>query len=251
MVGTMDHSPARRRAAASVEGNARMTVNVAVVLFVLFVIQLATVVISVKTHVTLHVVVGLLLVPPLLVKIATVSWRFIRYYRHDESYLKKGPPTPLLRFLGPFLLLMTLVLFVSGFVLLLAPNAFGGPHGIMFHIHDVSFYLWLLLVVIHLAGHASDIRKIAFRDWSRRTRAAVPGSMLRQSVVLASLGVGLALALGLVGQVGAFQSAVHRSIEQVCQPVPTGSPRSGAVPNGIPRRGAGHADGSVEAGTCP
>jgi hypothetical protein len=224
-----------------------MTVNVAVVLFVLFAIQLATVVISVKTHLTLHVVVGLLLVPPLLVKIAAVSWRFIRYYRHDEAYLRKGPPTPLLRVLGPLLLLMTLVLFVSGIVLLLAPSAFGGPRGIMFHVHDLSFYIWLLLLLVHLAGHARDFRSLAFRDWGRRARAAVPGSMLRQSVVLASLAAGLALALALVGQVGAFQSAAHHAIGPLRQPGLTGRAWKAAAPGTALALGrAGTAGGSGE-----
>lgn len=232
----------------SVEGNARLTVNVAVVLLVLFAIQLATVVISVKTHVTLHVVVGLLLVPPLLVKLAAVSWRFMRYYRHDAAYVRKGPPAPLLRVLGPLLLLMTLVLFVSGFVLLLAPSAFGGPHGIMFHVHDLSFYLWLLLLLAHLAGHARDVRSLALRDWGRRARAALPGRMLRQSLVLASLAAGLALALALVGQVGAFQSAVSHATAPSRQPGLTGRAWKAAAPGtALPRARAG-ASGAAHSG---
>lgn len=198
--------PDPRQDDAPVEGNARMTVNVAVILLVLFGIQIATVVIGVASHLTLHVVVGLLVVPPLLVKMASVSWRFIRYYRHDQAYRRKGPPPLVLRVLSPVLLVVTLVLFVSGIVLLLAPRAFGGPHGTMFYIHDYSFYVWMLLLLAHLAGHARDLRHLAVRDWARRTRAAVPGAMLRQAIVLASLAVGLALALALVGQVGTFQN---------------------------------------------
>ena len=240
---TLDRSAARTGPGQSVEGNARMTVNVAVVLLVLFAIQLATVVIGVKTHVTLHVVVGLLLVPPLLVKIAAVSWRFIRYYRHDAAYLRKGPPTPLLRVLGPLLLLMTLVLFVSGIVLLLAPGAFGGPRGVMFHVHDLSFYVWLLLLLVHLAGHARDFRSLAFRDWGRRARAAVPGGMLRQSVVLASLAAGLALALALVGQAGAFQSAANHATGPARQPGLTGHAWKAAAPGTALARGEAGATG--------
>ena len=198
--------PDPRQDDAPVEGNARMTVNVAVILLVLFGIQIATVVIGVASHLTLHVVVGLLVVPPLLVKVASVSWRFIRYYQHDQAYRRQGPPPLVLRVLSPVLLVITLVLFVSGIVLLLAPRAFGGPHGTMFYIHDFSFYVWMLLLLAHLAGHARDLRHLAVRDWARRTRAAVPGAMLRQAIVLASLAVGLALALALVGQVGTFQN---------------------------------------------
>jgi hypothetical protein len=190
---------------APVEPNARLTADVAVVLLVLFVVQIGTVVIGVTSHLTLHVMVGLLLVPPLLVKISSVSWRFVRYYRHDEAYRRKGPPALVLRALSPVFLVVTLVLFISGIVLLLAPSALGGPHGTMLRIHAVSFFLWLLLLLAHLAGHARDLRHLALKDWARRTRVAVPGSTLRQSIVLASLAAGLALALSLVGQVGTFQ----------------------------------------------
>lgn len=64
--------------------------------------------------------VGLLLVPPLVVKLGAVSWRFVRYYQRDPAYQRKGPPPPALRILGPALLLTTLSLFVSGITLLLA-----------------------------------------------------------------------------------------------------------------------------------
>lgn len=204
----LEGTAAPKKSDSPAEGNARLTVSTALVLLVLFAIQVGTVIIGVKTHLTLHVVVGLLLVPPLIVKIGSVSWRFIRYYLHDEEYRRKGPPTSALRILGPFLLITTLVLFVSGIVLLLAPSAFGGPHGIMFYIHDGSFYVWMLLLLVHLALHVRDIRRLAVKDWIRRTRAAVPGALLRQAILLASLAAGLALALALVGQVGIFQSIV-------------------------------------------
>ena len=153
---------------APVEGNARLTGSTSLILLVLFAIEVSTVIIGVKTNLTMHVVVGLLLVPPLLVKIASVSWRFIKYYRHDEAFRRKGPPTPILRILGPLLLAATLVLFISGIILLLAPSAFGGPHGTMFYIHDGSFYIWLLLVLAHLVGHARDLRRLAAIRWPER-----------------------------------------------------------------------------------
>lgn len=201
-----------------VEGNARLTASTGLVLLVLVVIQVGTIVVSVKTHVTLHVVVGLLLVPPLVVKITSVLWRFVSYYRHDPAYQRKGPPTPALRILGPALLIDTLVLFVSGIILLLAPTAFGGPRGVMFHVHDLSSYLWLLLVLGHLAGHAHDLRRFALGDWARRTRATVGRAPLRQAVLLASRAAGLALALCLVGRAQSYQSLVNRTLGLVHQP---------------------------------
>lgn len=214
-MSTVMRRPARggrapREGDRRVEGNARLTASTGAVLLVLFAVQVGTVVVSVRSHVTFHVVVGLLLVPPLLVKIVSVSSRFLGYYRRDPAYRRKGPPTPALRLLGPLLLAVTIVLFVSGIILVVAPTAFGGPRGVMFHVHDVSFYLWLLLVIGHLVGHRHDVRRLATADWARRTRFTVPRAPLRQAVLLVSLATGVALALAFVGRAQRYQAIVTR-----------------------------------------
>jgi hypothetical protein len=181
-----------------------------VVLLALFAVELATVLLGVWSVLTLHVVVGLLLVPPVLVKMASVSWRFFRYYRRDEAYRRRGAPAPAQRILGPFFLLATLAVFVSGIMLLLVPSALGGN---LKTIHAASFVVWLLLAIVHVAAHGRGLRRLAAKDWVRRTRAAIPGARARQLAVLASLAVGLALALSLVAHVGSYQqhvSPVHR-----------------------------------------
>lgn len=205
----LTRSRGRTGPGAPAEGNGRLTASTSAILLTLFAIEVATVVMGVRANLALHVMVGLLLVPPLLVKMAAVGWRFVRYYRHDAQYRRKGPPAPVLRILGPVLLAITLALFISGITLLLAPGAFGGPRGITYQIHVASFYIWLLLIVVHVAGHAGDLLRLAPRDWARRTRAAVPGAVIRQAIMLASLAAGLALALSLVGRVGTFQNTVR------------------------------------------
>jgi hypothetical protein len=82
---------AQRQEDPLVAGNARLTGATGAVLLLLFCVEVATVVMGVKGMLTLHVMIGLLLVPPLLVKISSVSWRFLRYYRHDEAYRRRGP----------------------------------------------------------------------------------------------------------------------------------------------------------------
>ena len=205
----LTRSPGRTGPGAPAEGNGRLTASTSAILLTLFAIEVATVVMGVRANLALHVMVGLLLVPPLLVKMAAVGWRFVRYYRHDMQYRRKGPPAPVLRILGPVLLAITLALFISGITLLLAPGAFGGPRGITYQIHVASFYIWMLLILVHAAGHARDLRRLAPRDWLRRTRAAVPGAVARQAIALASLAAGLALALSLVGHVRTFQNTAH------------------------------------------
>ena len=199
----------------SVAGNARLTGTTGAILLLLFCVEVATVVMGVRGVLTLHVMIGLLLVPPLLVKLSSVSWRFLRYYRHDDAYRRAGAPSTVLRILGPFLLLATLVLFVSGITLLLAPSR------TVYTIHSGSFVIWIVLVVVHVLAHARDLRRLAAKDWLRRTRAAVPGALVRQLAVLASLAAGLALALSLVGHVGTFQNTANH-LPGV--PHPTGAP---------------------------
>src|SRR3954452_9307527 len=81
-------------------GNARLTAWTGVVLLVLFVAELVTL-LDVRGLIGWHVAVGVLLVPPALVKTASTGWRIIRYYAGDRSYRQAGPPPWPLRVLGP------------------------------------------------------------------------------------------------------------------------------------------------------
>jgi hypothetical protein len=38
-------------------------------------------------------VLGLILVPPVLLKIASTAWRMTAYYRGNAAYREKGPPS--------------------------------------------------------------------------------------------------------------------------------------------------------------
>src|SRR6516164_3578640 len=81
---------APREADAAVASNARLTGATAAVLLVLLAAEGATV-LSVRSLLTLHVFIGMLLVPPVLVKIGSTGWRFVRYYRGSPAYRRKGP----------------------------------------------------------------------------------------------------------------------------------------------------------------
>jgi hypothetical protein len=54
---------------------------------------------------TLHVFLGMLLLGPVTLKAGSVLYRFGRYYTRSEPYRRKGPPAPLLRFIGPIIVL--------------------------------------------------------------------------------------------------------------------------------------------------
>lgn len=60
-------------------GNAQLTAWLGLVLLALFLAQLVTL-LDVRGLISWHLAIGLLLVPPALVKMATTGWRMARYY---------------------------------------------------------------------------------------------------------------------------------------------------------------------------
>ena len=39
-----------------------------------------------------HIFLGLLLIPPVALKLASTGWRFVRYYTNSRPYRLEGPP---------------------------------------------------------------------------------------------------------------------------------------------------------------
>jgi hypothetical protein len=160
-----------------------------------------------------HLFLGLLLIGPVALKLASTGYRFIRYYTREPRYRRKGPPAPALRMLAPLVVLTTLVVFASGVALLLI-----GPssRGSLLLIHKVSFIVWLAVTAVHVLGHlpeiqraltpARDTRSAIFanvqRGLSAREPTATQGRGGRAFSLTAALVAGLALALALIPQYG-------------------------------------------------
>ena len=85
------------------EGNERLTAAAGAVLLVLFAAEGVTI-LSIHQLITVHFFLGMLLIGPVALKIGSVVYRFFRYYTGAPDYRRKGPPAPLLRLLGPFVL---------------------------------------------------------------------------------------------------------------------------------------------------
>ena len=84
------------------EGNARLTGATAALLLVLLAAEGLTV-LQVRSLLTPHVAIGMVLIPFVAVKIASTGWRMVRYYQGDATYRARGAPPLLLRLLGPAL----------------------------------------------------------------------------------------------------------------------------------------------------
>ncbi len=183
-----------------VEANSRLTGTVAAVLLVLLAAEGVTV-LRVRALLTPHVFIGMLLVPPVLLKIGSTGYRFVRYYTGSPAYRRKGPPPIALRVLGPFVVVLTVCLFASGIGLLYAGP--GLRHDLAL-VHKASFVLWFGAMAVHVLGHLLDTARLAPRDFYRHTRKQVEGAGARQWALAASLALGALLAVLCVGQVGHY-----------------------------------------------
>jgi hypothetical protein len=190
-------SPTPRRTSRSggVDGNERLTAMVAALLLVLlFLVGLTVPVANAQTR--LHVFLGVVVIPPVLLKVATTSWRFIRYYSGSYSYRRKGPPLPLLRLLGPIIVVLTLVMLFSGVgLVVVAPVSM---HAQLSQIHHASFFLWFVVMSVHVLAHLRETATFAPRDFLRRTRRQVRGGRRRAAVTLMSVVVGVVSAWAIL-----------------------------------------------------
>ena len=178
------------------EGNARLTGTVAAVLVVLLAAEGVTV-LSVRSLVAPHVFIGMLLIPPVALKIGSTIYRFARFYRGSEPYRRKGPPPALMRLLGPFVVVLTVTVLGTGVALLFVGRS--ARHEWLF-LHKVSFVAWFGATALHVLGHLADTASLAPRDWYGRTRGDVRGAGIRRWAVVASIVVGALLGLVLVGR---------------------------------------------------
>jgi hypothetical protein len=60
-------------------GNERLTAAVGVLLLIPIIVELATIILGVHSFMSLHVFVGLTLIPAVLLKLGSTGWRFMRY----------------------------------------------------------------------------------------------------------------------------------------------------------------------------
>lgn len=183
----LDHDSEAPPLDPGVEGNRRLTAALGVALLVLLAIEGGTIPFLSQLE-PVHVIVGLILIPVVLLKLGTTAYRFGRYYLKAPSYLRAGPPHPVMRVDGPFVVVLTIALFASGVALVIA----GHHNNTLYAIHKLSFIAWFVAMTIHVLGHLVSLPRVAARDWSPRT--LMPGSHTRQLAVVGVLVAGLAAA---------------------------------------------------------
>ena len=171
------------------EGNSRLTAGAGGLLFVLLAAEGLTIA-DLRGLLSAHVFIGMLLIPPVLLKMGSTGWRFLRYYTGSPAYVRKGPPPAILRLLGPAVVVLTVAVLASGIALVLAPSS---SHRLLLQVHKASFVLWFAVTAVHVLGHLLETARLAPADWMRRSRRDVAGAPTRQWLLAGSLAAGALL----------------------------------------------------------
>jgi hypothetical protein len=192
---------ARALTGGGTDGNERLTAVTGVMLLVLLAV-IGVTILRVRQLISVHLFVGLLLIGPVALKMASTGYRFARYYTGASEYRRKGPPARVLRLIAPVVVLSTVVVFASGIVLL-----FDGPakRGQFQLIHKASFIVWVVFTGLHVLGHLPALRS-SFRAGATRTGdvGAFLGRGGRSIALVGALVGGLVLAIVLIPQFAAW-----------------------------------------------
>jgi hypothetical protein len=184
------------------DGNEQLTAMVSVLLLVLLAV-IGVTILRKSQLISVHLFVGLLLIGPVALKMASTGYRFIRYYSGAPAYRRKGPPLLALRVIAPVLVISTVLVFASGIVLLFAGPAHRGPSA---SIHKVSFIVWLVFAGLHVLAHLQGLP--ASLSAARRRSGGLDelaGGGVGRCVALAGMCVlGLVLAVLLIPQFAAW-----------------------------------------------
>jgi len=187
-VGAARRLSHRERGDPGVEGNARLTGYAAVILLIPLLAETIT---GVRPGLEAHALLGFGLIPAVLLKLGSVSYRFVRYYAGDRGYRAAGPPAPLTRVLGPVVVVLTVVLFTTGVELWLFGFELGDA---WLAWHKLAFALWFPAMTIHVVAYLSRAPELAISD----VRDRLGGTFERRALVVGSLLFGLALALAML-----------------------------------------------------
>ncbi len=207
MIGTVERSAGTRDGRdPGVEANARLTSATGLLLLVLLAAEGLTIV-SIRPLLSWHIAIGLALLPPVALKMGSTLWRFAHYYLGDLGYRRAGPPQPVLRVVGPLVMILTVVVLVSGVALIVT----GPGHGAVLLIHQASFVLWFAAMTIHVLGHVARATRLTAADLApRRTHTrVVPGGGTRQGLVMVSLAAGVVVAVATRGIASNWAGFAH------------------------------------------
>jgi hypothetical protein len=191
------HTASHRRRSGGTRGNELLTSAAAVVLIALLAAEGFTI-LDLRALVDEHMLVGLALIPPVVLKLGSVGYRFARYYGGAGAYVANGPPRLPLRLLAPVLVAATIALFASGVLML----AVGHRSRSLLQIHKLSAIVWAAVFAVHVIAYAPRVTRRVVTALRATRETAVPGGGARGLLITTVTAGGVALGL-------AFLPAIH------------------------------------------
>ncbi len=198
---TVNASPAVAGFGGGPEGNEELTTINGALLVVLLAV-LGITIIRIGQLLWLHLFLGLLLLGPVALKLASTGYRFARYYTRNPLYRRKGPPEPILRGIAPIVVASTLIVFINGIVLLAVGISGRGP---LVELHKVSFIVWVVFMALHVLGHLpAYARLMRTSDLRAAGLGTSPGAAGRGLVLASGVVVGGIIAVALIPAFGGW-----------------------------------------------
>ena len=188
-----------RGGSGGAEGNERLTALTGAVLLLLLAAEGLTI-LQLRSMLTLHFFIGMLLLGPVALKAGSTIYRFARYYTGSAPYRRKGPPAPLLRLLGPVVIASTVGVFGTGIALALAGPAGRQP---WLFLHKGTFVVWFCAMTVHVLAYLPRLPRLLAADFggygearpAGRAASVLGGRGVRLSLLAASLLAGLVIAV--------------------------------------------------------
>jgi hypothetical protein len=193
---------ARSLTGGGADGNEQLTAVVGAILIVLLA-AIGFTIPQLSQFIVVHLFVGFLLIGPVLLKMASTGYRFVRYYTGNAEYRRKGPPQLILRVIGPIVVLSTVGVFLTGVALIIVGPGNRNPWLLL---HKVTFIVWLVFMSLHILGHLPAVGR-AFGIGGRRSEqlaVASSGTAGRWIAIAGALVAGLILAIVLIPDFSAW-----------------------------------------------
>jgi hypothetical protein len=177
-------------------GNERLTAATGILLIALLAV-IGVTILWLRPLISVHLFVGLVLIPVVCLKLMSTGYRFMRYYTSDPAYRKRGAPLILLRASAPIVVATSLAVLATGVALLfLRPEA----SGTLRLLHKASFIVWVAFTALHLLGHLPDIQKTFLTSRAGRVEynRHAGGASGRIISIVGALVAGVVLAIVLI-----------------------------------------------------
>jgi hypothetical protein len=195
-------------------GNERLTAATGILLVALLAV-IGVTLLSLRSLISVHLFIGLVLIPPVALKMASTGYRFVRYYTSDPVYRERGAPPLALRLIAPSVVASSVAVLATGVALLFTRPA--SAHTLR-TLHKVSFIVWVAFTAIHLLGHLPDLQKTFLTERGGRVEYndLAAGRTGRIVSLAGALVAGAVLAIVLIPHFGAWShfEAFHHHHQQ-------------------------------------